>query len=71
MSTELYPDVMKTIQKAVRRNSYQVAEGPLRRAIDEHLVAAYCLAKDGHLKNMNGGQGPGDGAFTVIAPLED
>lgn len=58
MNTGLYPDVMEKVQKAVKKNSFQVAETPLRRAIDEHLIAAYCLAKDGHTGNMNGGAGP-------------
>lgn len=69
MRIEPYLDVMKKIQKALKINSFQVAETPLRRAIDEHLVAAYCLARDGHLKNMNGGAGPGEGAFQDIEPL--
>lgn len=56
----LYPELAKKIQKAVKDNSFQVADTQLRRAIDDHLIKAYCLAVDGHLKNMNGGRGPSD-----------
>lgn len=70
MSKQLYAGLAKQIQRVVQANQCQVAEGPLRRAIDEHLVAAYLLARDGHLNNMNGGAGPAPNAFLAIAPLE-
>lgn len=59
MKPGLYPDLMEKIQKAIKKNSFDVGDTRLRQAIDAHLVAAYCLAKDGHLGNMNGGAGPG------------
>ena len=48
----------KIAKKAMklRELNQSVGDRKTRQAIDECLTIVYLLAKDGHLKNMNGGK---------------
>ena len=53
---ELAEEIIKKTDK-LRRLNQAVGNRRIRLAIDECLTAVYLLAKDGHLRNMNGGAG--------------
>lgn len=53
---ELAEEIVKKTDE-LRRLNQAVGNRRIRLAIDECLTTVYLLAKDGHLRNMNGGAG--------------
>lgn len=53
----LAKDILRKLDALERLND-NVAETPLRRAVNERIVECRLLVRDGHLRNMNGGKGP-------------
>lgn len=43
---------------ALERQIDNVGDTPLRHALSQRIVEIRMLARDGHLRNMNGGKGP-------------
>ena len=53
---ELAEKIARTAYR-LREVNQNVGNRKIRHAIDECLTIVYLLAKDGHLRNMNAGQG--------------
>lgn len=55
------PALLRVMGRAIDTLERQidcVAERPLRLALNQRIIEIRMLARDGHLRNMNGGKGP-------------